>query len=140
MKRQLLVALFFIISSSQVVAQPNEAVKRACKGDAQRLCGTVFGQERRACIQQHRAELSGECQAAIAVRQRSSASKVDGGSCEIMMDGKCRSQAWVARATKCHTDVQAQSFPSHVGGAQNKDQYGKAMIRRCMRGVPVYGQ
>jgi len=97
-------------------------------------------------MRQHRSELSAECQAAKSARRASKETSgrasegAGGGGCAATIGGKCRSQAWVNRATRCNTEVQAQSFPSHVGAAHNKGQYAKEMRRRCMRGTPVYGQ
>jgi hypothetical protein len=144
MKRCLLLAIVVACASSNGFAQSKDAVKRACKADAQQLCGNLHGPERKTCMRQHGSELSTECQAARSARRAAKGNgggKADSGrGCAMTIGGKCRSQAWVQRATRCNTEVQAQSFPSHMGGAHNKGQYAKEMRRRCMHGGSVYGQ
>jgi acyl-CoA thioesterase-1 len=49
-------------------ASPSADVRDACRADARRLCASVLGdsEQRRACMHEHRAELSHDCLAAIA--------------------------------------------------------------------------
>src|SRR3974390_874196 len=53
---------------SQTQAAPPQAVREACSGDSQRLCSGVVGnpEAHRACLREHRSELSPGCKAAIA--------------------------------------------------------------------------
>src|SRR5262245_25536785 len=71
MKRFLLLILMAAFASAAGArAQSNEAVRRSCMDDAQRLCGTFAGKERRACMKRHRAELSSGCRGAINAKRQ----------------------------------------------------------------------
>src|SRR5690242_319376 len=98
MKRWLLLAIVLACAATNGFAQSKDAVKRACKADAHRLCSNLHGQERKACMRQHASDLSAECQAARSARRAAKGhggGKDDsGGGCAMTIGGKCRSQAW----------------------------------------------
>jgi hypothetical protein len=56
--------------------QANVDERGACRADAQRLCATSKGPERRACLTQNQAQLSPECAAALTKRPASASPKV----------------------------------------------------------------
>jgi hypothetical protein len=119
--------------TSRTEAAPPQAVRAACSGDAQRLCAGVFGnpEARRACMREHRAELSAGCKAAItqwrgregggsqASQQRSEDTKLPPGP---------------NRRARCAAYVQDYSF---TAGAGFKMGGGKAALRRCMHGEAI---
>src|SRR3974390_745701 len=63
----LLSALLASTLISQTQAPPPQAVREACSGDSQRLCSDLVGnpEAHRACMREHRSELSTGCKAAI---------------------------------------------------------------------------
>src|SRR5262249_53007888 len=98
MKRCLLLILMVVFAGAvDARAQPDETVRHACMDDAQRLCGTLAGKQRRACMKRHRAELSSGCRGAINAKRQdrpmtrtSEAAQHKGGaSCERRCTRRC---------------------------------------------------
>ena len=116
-----------LVTTSAVTAAPNAAVRAACAGDAKRLCGDVYNNPaaRQACMQDHRAEWSDGCKAAVAERQskQSSGPGAAGGN----------SAGRQNRRERCATDV-ADHYRS-IPGSHNS--VARQALRRCMQGGSI---
>jgi hypothetical protein len=119
-----------ITSQTEAASPPPEAVRAACMSDAQRLCAAVIGNlpARRACMTEHRAELSAGCKAAIAQwRGRGSGGPQASQAGDEVPSGP-------NRRARCAAYVQDYSF--HAGAAW-KINGGKAALARCMHGQSI---
>lgn len=108
-----------LVLPSIAFAAPPAAVRAACASDGMRLCGSTVGnpQAHRACMMEHRAELSDRCRGAIAEfrgKQRGGTKplasagqhSMSGGACAFKFHGECRSAAWMRRRERCAAEVQ----------------------------------
>jgi hypothetical protein len=72
--------LLFSPAAAYAAPAPSPAVRRACHEDAQKLCSSVLSEpeKRRACMREHREQLSEECRTAI-MEQRTRRMQKSGG-------------------------------------------------------------